>query len=283
MSQTVPRRRTLTGPQKALLAVGGVAAFVFIGWGAWTLVNLFGQTSYQRELTLAASSGRLQVDLPGRVTVEPGPGSDVHVVERVRYGTFRPRFTEEVTAEGLSVRAECAWVMPNCAVDAVITVPADLPVDATSSGGDITVSGLTGPVRLDSSGGGIEASGLTGPVVASSSGGGVTVTGLYGPVELDSSGGGVRATGLHSREVTARSSGGSVHLVFDTAPEWVSADSSGGGVEIGLPRVDGGYKVNAESSGGETHTDVPTDPTSRRLVEAHSSGGDVRVVTAPAG
>jgi hypothetical protein len=283
MTQTVSRARALTGAQKALLAAGGVAAFVLIGWGVWTLVNLFGQTSYQRELTLAAASGRLEVDLPGRITVEPGPGPDVRVVETVRSGTFRPKLSEEETADGLAVRADCAWFTANCAVDAVITVPANLSVDAVSSGGDITVHGLTGRVHLDSSGGGIDAAGLTGPVELSSSGGEITATGLTGPAELDSSGGGVRASDLGSREVTAHSSGGSVQLAFNTPPERVIADSSGGGVEIGLPRVEGGYHVDADSSGGETQTGVQTDPASPRLIDAHSSGGDVRIVTASPG
>jgi Putative adhesin len=281
--QQVSRRRALTGPQKALLAVGGVAAFVLIGWGAWTLVNLIGQTSYQRELTLAVASGRLRVDLPGGIKIEPGSGPGVRVVETVRYGTFRPKLREEETADGLAVRADCPWFTANCAVDAVITVPANLSVDAVSSGGDITVHGLTGRVHLDSSGGGIDASGLTGPVVLSSSGGEITATRLTGPAELDSSGGGVRASELGSSEVTARSSGGDVQLAFDTPPDRVIADSSGGGVEVGLPQVEGGYQVRADSSGGETQTDVQTDPSSPRLIDAHSSGGDVRIVTASAG
>jgi len=74
-----------------------------------------------------------------------------------------------------------------------------------------------------------------------------------------------------------------VQLAFDTPPDRVIADSSGGGVEIGLPRVEGGYQVHADSSGGQTQTDVQTDPASPHLIDAHSSGGDVRITTASPG
>jgi len=279
MSETGSRSRTLSRVQKVLLAVGGIAAFALIAGTVWTLVNLFGQTTYQRDLALTPTAGRLRIDTTGTITIKPGSGPDVRVTETVRHGLRRPRLTESATADGLELRAGCDRLTPNCSIDAVVTVPAELTVDAHSSGGDITASGLTGAVELDSSGGGITVSGLTGPAQLHSSGGDITASGLAGSARLDSSGGGVRATGLRNAQVEARSSGGDVVLAFDTAPDRVVAESSGGGVRIGLPRVEGGYRVNADSSGGGTHTDVPTDPQSQRQIEAHSSGGDVRLET----
>jgi hypothetical protein len=269
--------RTMSGGRRALLAVGGVMTVALIGWGVLTLIGLLGRTTSQRELTLTPSAGRLRIDMNGAITIETGTGPDVRVTETMRYGLRKPRVTEEVTADGLVLRAHCPWFTSTCSVDAVLTVPASLSVDAHSSGGDITASGLTGAVQLDSSGGGIRASGLTGSVVLRSSGGDITASGLAGPARLDSSGGGVRAAGLRSPHVEARSSGGDVELSFDSAPDRVTADSSGGGVRIALPRVEGGYRVTADSSGGDTRTEVPTDPRSERLIEAHSSGGGVRL------
>jgi hypothetical protein len=269
--------RTLPGGRKAVLAVGGIMALGLIGWGVLSLIGLLGRTTSQRELTLTPTAGRLRIDVNGDVTIKIGSGPDVRVTETMRYGLRKPRVTEEVTADGLALRARCPWFDSTCSVDAVLTVPASLSVDARSSGGDITASGLTGSVQLDSSGGGIRASGLTGSVVLRSSGGDIVASGLAGSARLDSSGGGVRATGLRSLQVDARSSGGDVELSFDSAPDRVTADSSGGGVRIALPRIEAGYRVRADSSGGDTRTEVPTDPRSRRLVEAHSSGGDVRL------
>jgi hypothetical protein len=277
MSETRTRTRTLSGGQKLLLAVGGLVAFALVGWAALSLVGLVGRTTEQRELTLTPPGGRLRVEMNGSIRIESGPGPDVRVTEIMRYGLRKPRVTEEATSDGLVIRADCPWFDSSCSVDAALIVPASLSLEAYSSGGDITASGLAGSVRLDSSGGGIRASGLTGAVVLHSSGGDITASGLAGSARLDSSGGGVRATGLRSSQVEARSSGGDVELGFASAPDRVSADSSGGGVRIGLPRVETGYRVNADSSGGDTRTDVPTDPRSRRLVEAHSSGGDVRL------
>jgi hypothetical protein len=277
MTDTRTRIRTLSAAQKVILAMGGVVALVLIAWGVLQLASFFGRTTYQRELTLTPTAGRIHVDMNGGISIQTGPGPEVRVTEQVHYGLRKPRLIESVTGEGVELTARCAPFISNCSVDAVLTVPAGLAVDAHSSGGDITASGLTGSVRLDSSGGGVTASGLTGSVVLHSSGGDITASGLAGKVQLDSSGGGVRATGLTGRQVDARSSGGDVELVFDAAPDRVGADSSGGGVRIELPSVDSGYHVNADSSGGDTRTDVKTDPGSPRLIEAHSSGGDVRI------
>jgi hypothetical protein len=281
MSQ--PSTRTLSAGRRILLVVGGVVALALIGWGALMLVGLLGRTTSEREVTLTPTAGRLRIDVNGDIRIDAGTGSDVRIVERMRYGLRKPRVTEDVTADGVVIRARCPWYDSNCSVNAVLTVPANLSVDAHSSGGDITASGLAGSAQLDSSGGGIVASGLTGSVVLRSSGGDITASGLSGSARLDSSGGGVRATGLRTAQVEARSSGGDVELSFDSAPDRVTADSSGGGVRIGLPRVEAGYHVDADSSGGGTRIEVPTDPASRRIIEAHSSGGDVRLETAGAG
>src|SRR6266496_688716 len=241
MTDTRTRIRTLSAAQKVILAMGGVVALVLIAWGVLQLASFFGRTTYQRELTLTPTAGRIHVDMNGGISIQTGPGPEVRVTEQVHYGLRKPRLIESVTGKGVELTARCAPFISNCSVDAVLTVPAGLAVDAHSSGGDITASGLAGKVQLDSSGGG------------------------------------VRATGLTGRQVDARSSGGDVELVFDAAPDRVGADSSGGGVRIELPSVDSGYHVNADSSGGDTRTDVKTDPGSPRLIEAHSSGGDVRI------
>jgi hypothetical protein len=276
-----PRRRRLSPGQRVILAVGGVLAFALIGWGVLSLVSVFGRTSYQRELTLAPSGAKLHIDLPGTIQITGASGSDsqVRLVETVRYGLRKPHLVESRTADGLTVRMDCSWFDSRCSVDAVVTVPASTSVDARSSGGDITVRGLTGSVRLDSSGGGVTGADLTGSVEMRSSGGDVTATGLTGQAVLDSSGGGISGSGLRSPTVDASSSGGDVNLSFDAAPDQVHADSSGGGVEVRLPRVENGYHVTADSSGGATRIEVPTDPQSPRLIDAHSSGGDVRIVT----
>jgi Putative adhesin len=273
------RRRRLTRAQKAILAVGGVLAFALIAYGVLILVELFGQRTDQRVVTLTPTAGRLRLDVNGDIRIQPGADAQVHVTERLKYGLRRPRLSEQVTAAGLTVTSRCMVLDSYCSVDAVLTVPAGLSVDAHSSGGGITVGGLTGSVTLDSSGGGISVSALTGPVVLRSSGGDITADGVAGSLRMDSSGGGVHGTGLRGGQVDAHSSGGDVRLVFDAAPQRVSANSSGGGVRIELPRAEGGYHVTADSSGGGTSIDVPTDPQSSRSVDAHSSGGDVRIVT----
>src|SRR5205823_5094991 len=160
------------------------------------LVELFGQRTDQRVLTLTPTAGRLRLDLNGDIRIQRGSDSQVHVTERLKYGLRRPHVVEQATSDGLTVTGKCLALDSYCSVDAVLTVPPSLSVDAHSSGGGITASGLIGSVQLDSSGGGISVSDVSGPVVATSSGGDVSASRVSGSLRLDSSGGGVHATDL---------------------------------------------------------------------------------------
>jgi hypothetical protein len=118
-------------------------------------------------------------------------------------------------------------------------------VDASSSGGAIHVGGASGRLRLHSSGGGIKATNITSTAVdASSSGGHVTLTFAAPPtsVKASSSGGGVTVTLPQTNDtyqVHASSSGGGVHTNVRTDPtstRVVDVHSSGGGVTVQYPQ-----------------------------------------------
>jgi hypothetical protein len=280
---TVPPRAPLSPTRRWVLGIGVVLSVATIAWGALLLVDLLGRTSEDRSTTLPATGGRLVVSSSGGdVRVAAGDVADVRVLAHLRYGLSAPRLVQEATADGVHLDASCPWYSSFCSVDYEITVPARLAVRAESSGGSITVRGVSGAVNTDSSGGSITVADTTGSVRARSSGGGITISSAAGPVELDTSGGDVVATGLRG-DAAAESSGGSVRLVFDAPPTSVRASSSGGHVEVLLPRVEGGYRVDASSSGGDHAIGVPTDPASSRRVVVRSSGGDARVLMAGAG
>jgi hypothetical protein len=57
----------------------------------------------------------------------------------------------------------------------------------------------------------------------------------------------------------------------------VTVHSSAGDVDVVVPPVDGGYRVEADTGAGDQHVDVPVDPRSSRVVDATTSAGDVAV------
>lgn len=276
-----PPRPPLSPARRWVLGIGVVLSLIAIAYGVLLLVNLLGRTSEERRSVLPATGDRLVVSgSGGSVQVVGGAVDEVQVVVELRYGLGRPRVEQSSGPDGVRLSASCRWYSSFCSADFEITVPARFAVDADSSGGEITVQAISGAVIADSSGGGITVGEAGGEVRASSSGGGITVADAAGAVDLRSSGGGITGERLRGPEARAESSGGGVRLGFATAPQLVEASSSGGGVEIRLPRTDGGYRVDASSSGGDRSVDVPTDPASSRRIRATSSGGDVRILLA---
>lgn len=279
-----PERPPLTQARRWVLAVGVVLSVAAIAWGALQLVNLLGRTSEDRSSTLPATGGQLVVSSSGgSVRVVAGDVTDIRVVSHLEYGLSAPKLHQESGPDGAHLDASCPWYSSFCSVDYQITIPSGMAVRAESSGGSITVRGVTGPVDTESSGGSVTVIETTGSIRAHSSGGSVNVTSSAGALDLDSSGGSIQATGLRGGTAHAESSGGSVRLIFDVPPDLVEASSSGGKVEVLLPRVAGSYRVDASSSGGDQEVEVPTDPSSSRRIIVRSSGGDARVLSTTAG
>lgn len=278
------RSAPLSPARRWVLGVGVVLCLVAITWGVLLLLNLLGRTTEERSATLPATGDQLVVSSSGGgVRVFAAEVEEIRVVSRLKYGLAAPRLRQDSGADGVHLSASCPWWGTFCSVDYEITVPNGMAVRAESSGGSITVRGVSGAVETVSSGGSITIADSTGSVRARSSGGSVTVSGATGSLELDSSGGSVLGDRLRAGEVRAETSGGDVRLIFAIPPVRVEASSSGGSVEVLLPRVDGGYRVDASSSGGDREVEVPTDPASARHVTARSSGGDVRLLPAGAG
>ncbi|MEN3360666.1 MAG: hypothetical protein V7637_4648 [Mycobacteriales bacterium] len=238
---TTTRNRALTPGRKAMLVVGGLFAFALIAVGTWTAINALGTTTETRSLTLAPTAGRLIVRTDGDIQITAGSGSDVQITERIRHSIGRPRVEETSTPDGVVLDGDCAWYSSICDVNFQVTVPSGLTVDATTSAGDITLSGATGNLRLSSSAGD------------------------------------VTATGLRSGSVEATSSAGDVQVGFDAPPTAVTVHSSAGDVNVTLPQVDGGYRVHVSTSAGDQDVRVPIDPQSTRVIDATTSAGDVGV------
>lgn len=278
----VPARPPLRRARRWVLGVGLVLSLVAILWGVLLMINLLGRTTETTTSTLRSTSDLLTVSgSGGDIRIVGGDVPDVRVTTTVTYGLGKPGLRQDDGPDGVHLGVSCPWWSFVCSSSYDIVVPRRFAVQAQSSGGSIEVNDVTGRLEVESSGGSITARGVAGAVRATSSGGSVRLEDVGGPVDLHSSGGSITGTGLRGAEATAESSGGGVRLQFATAPQRVEATSSGGSVDVQLPRVDGGYDVDADVSGGSQSIGVPTDPDSARKIAARSSGGSVRVVLTP--
>lgn len=167
-----------------------------------------------------------------------------------------------------------------------VTVPRRYSVDARTGGGSIDVRDTTGAATLRTSGGSITAKNLVGNVLARTSGGGIVADTIRGDVDADTSGGGVRLLQIDGK-IRGNTSGGGVRVSLSGANRGISATTSGGGIEVIVPRGTSG-EVRATTSGGGvsseldlTHSTIKDGRIEGTLngggppIEAHTSGGSV--------
>ena len=149
----------------------------------------------------------------------------------------------------------------------IVSVPSQFNAQlSNSSNDDITVSNLTGTVRVTSNGGGFQFAHLCGPLDGETAGGGIQVNDCEGDLKLQSSGGAIRVS----------AGGGSL----DGKGGTVSVNNFHGRVRVetggGVIRIDKVIgKVDASSSGGSVVAVLPS-PLSDD-VTLSTSGGDVTV------
>ncbi len=106
------------------------------------------------------------------------------------------------------------------------------------------------------------------------------VTGEFRTVDLRSEHEGVTFDGF-ARSVVVESEHGSVAVRLAEAPDSVRALSEHGNVNVVVPDVDGGYRVDVSSDQGSTDIGVRTDPNAARTIEARSGHGNVTVSATP--
>ena len=143
-----------------------------------------------------------------------------------------------------------------------------------SDSGDLTASGLSGPVSLRTGSGDVNADGLTGSADLQTSSGDVNVRALNGPLALRTASGDVNGEDLAAGTVEAATASGDVELDFRLAPRDVEAATASGDVDVSVPRGDT-YRVEADTGSGEA-VGVKTDPKTR-VIRARTNSGDVMV------
>jgi hypothetical protein len=94
-------------------------------------------------------------------------------------------------------------------------------------------------------------------------------------VQVATSAGNITATDLPTTDLAARTSAGAITLSFTAVPESVRVHTSAGDVQLVVPYGD--YHLDADTAAGDVRVGVVDDPGSPRLIDAHSSAGDVKI------
>jgi hypothetical protein len=251
----------LTAGRRATLTFGLPFAVFFVGYGALALVNVFGLASYTDTATLTPQAQVLTVKSPeGAIRLLPSPDGKVHVTAKGHYTLQRPSLHTSSTSAGVTVKGSgCSpFGVLVCGQDITVELPPGFTDVATSSGGSVRASGLSGPLQLHSSADDIHVDGSTGALT------------------LSTSAGDISATNLRSAQVSASSSAGDVSLRFVAVPDAVTANSSAGDVTVRVPGSVA-YQVKTHQSVGDTKVTVRRDDASTHVITAGTSAGDVTV------
>ena len=154
----------------------------------------------------------------------------------------------------------------------LITVPQHYNIDLNTTSSDVSVTNLTGDVRVGTSDGSLCFTNITGEVWGHTSGGSVEAVNVTGDVQVRTSGGSLRFGAIQGF-ISGRTSGGSIKAV----------DCSGGtdvrtsGGRIWLGNI--GRNVTARTSGDSIQAAMTSQPESE--CSLRTSGGEINFTLIP--
>ncbi|MFL6515439.1 MAG: DUF4097 family beta strand repeat-containing protein [Chthoniobacterales bacterium] len=128
------------------------------------------------------------------------------------------------------------------------------PINARTSGGQVKLADCEGLVKVRTNGGNIDSTGGSGSLNAQTSGGAVSIRNFAGSVETTSNGGRMDFEDIDG-SLNARTAGGAIAATV-TNPNDVSLETNAGAISLAIPSS-GGFKIDASTSIGGVHTDLP--------------------------
>lgn len=256
---TTPRRGL---PRPFILvcaAVGVVGVLYFALWFVAATVRQSKET-----VTTYGGVDQLRIDgSAGDIKLIAEDRDDVRVVAHTTWALAEPAHSQQLAGGVLRLSGSCgfwgSFGPEGCSTDFEIHVPRDMPIDAHVSAGDVSATGLTGPVKLGVSSGDVHADQLAGDLRIRSSSGDVTVTGYGG------------------RDVDAGTSSGDVEVRARLAPDRLKAVTSSGDVTVAVSGSER-YRVQADTGSGDQEVQVDQSLDAPRTIDARTSSGDIRVV-----
>jgi hypothetical protein len=243
---------------------GSLAGAALLVGGVSQTVSLLAHEEHTEQLSFPAAGVEV-VDIElnsGSVDITAADVDEISVTARISDGLRSTGHDERLEGNRLVLRGTCPlWLSTFCSVHYDVTVPREVDVRAELSEGRLQVVGTVGSID------------------ASSSDGSISLVDVEGDVEVSSDNGSLEGDGLVADTVLADTDNGGIDLGFAEAPTFVTARSDNGSVELRLPDVDGGYRVDMDTDNGSTDLGVATDPASDRHITATTDNGNIRVLS----
>ena len=152
-------------------------------------------------------------------------------------------------------------------IDFKIFVEKNVSTNLTSSGGGISLSGITGKQNFITSGGGLDINQVSGTIKGVTSGGGIKLDqSVADDIDLSTSGGGISASNSKANKISLITSGGGIQMHSLTGV--INATTSGGDI---IGDLINGALTAGSSAGGIVLKEVSGS------LNASTSGGGIRV------
>jgi len=238
-----------------LIALVGTAGVVVLG------LSTFASEGDRLTLTPPGVIRSVQVDVEvGRVTVVRAEGGAITVDRTRRFLRGAPPASETVVDGVLRLQAECPRVVTfGCGVDYRVQVPTGVSVRIRSERGAVSVADIDGMVEVDTLAGAVR------------------LARTKGPVRVNTSAGDVDGVDLVAAFMDATTGAGRIRLSLAEPPGRIGLRSGAGNIDLALPAVEGGYRVDAEAGAGKVDVGVEQNSGGSRTVVARSGAGNIGV------
>ncbi|GAA2618238.1 hypothetical protein GCM10010399_56620 [Dactylosporangium fulvum] len=177
--------------------------------------------------------------LGGTIKVSVGNGPTIKVTETQQYRSDKPGRKQTVEG-GELVLASTGCPKNNCSISYELQIPSTLSLRLDSSGGAVTLNGMTGLIDVATDGGPLNGEALAPP------------------------------------ELNARTGGGPIELRVTQAPDRIRVDS--GGANVNMRLTSDAYALQTELDGGKQSGSIKTDAGSAHKVHIATGGGDLLFV-----
>lgn len=263
-----PSRSPLRG---VLIVAGAALAAAFVAGGAFTIADLASHHSFDVRASYPGVRSLIVDDSGGGVVLTgASAGTRLTVTEHVSEGLTAPTRTAVASGGVLRLAAHCPGFGVTCGVSYAVTVPAGIPIVASSGAGKLTASGLAAAAALTLSTG-------SGDVVVSD-------VSSRGALSLTSGDGDITASRITAPRIRLTTGDGDLSADLAALPPAgalsLAASSGDGDVVIGVPPA--AYAVRATSGDGDVSDQaLRIDPASPLKIDASSGDGDVTIAPRP--
>jgi Putative adhesin len=261
-SPRAARPLRMTPGRRAALLIGVPLCLLGIASTGLNLVSELGIGKYPVHYTAPASARAFDVSVGGGgLTVKPGAaGQRAVLAASAEYSLIRSTFTGSTDGDIAKTGYHCPMPVGECSLDGTLTLPPTMALDASTGGGDLTVTGLASPVSLNSGGGDL------------------SLNGTSGRLTLSTGGGDINGNSLKSPTVKVATGGGDVELIFSVVPQNVQVNTGGGDITIVLPDGTDSYAISTSTGGGDVNDGgVTNDPASGHVITTHTGGGNITI------